>query len=283
MSATENMLQHRGRSAVDRDGDKLGKIEEIYLDQETDRPEWALVSTGLFGGKSTFVPLAGATVERDFVRLAYEKDQIKSAPQAEADGELSLDEEAALYRHYGLDYSEGRSESGLPEGEASRGDLGELSGRSQDAVGNDVSGPETDDAMTRSEEELRVGTTQREAGRARLRKHVVTEEVTKTVPVTREEVTLEREPITGANVSDATAGPDISDEEHEVTLMEEEVVVEKRAVPKERVRLGKETVSEERQVSEEVRREEIEMVDAEGAPERGHDGERQTDEGIDRR
>ena len=275
----------RGQEVLDRDGEKVGTVEEVYLDQQTDRPEWVLVNTGgLFGGKSTLVPLAGADNGDGGVRVPYEKDQIKSAPQADVDGELSQDEEAALYSHYGLDYSEGRSDSGLPAGERSEGVAGDrTSGRTQGAVGEDVSGPETDDAMTRSEEELRVGTTQREAGRARLRKHVVTEQVTKTVPVTREEVTLEREPITEANVSEATVGPELSDEEHEVTLMEEEVVVEKRAVPKERVRLGKETVSEERQVSEEVRREEVEMVDAAGAPERGHDGERSTDEGIDRR
>jgi uncharacterized protein (TIGR02271 family) len=113
--------------------------------------------------------------------------------------------------------------------------------------------------MTRSEEELQVGTTERETGRARLRKYVVTEQVQKTVPVQREEVRIEREPITDANVGDATAGPEISEEEHEVTLHEEEVVVEKRAVPKERVRLDKETVTEDKTVSEEVRKEQVEV------------------------
>jgi uncharacterized protein (TIGR02271 family) len=112
--------------------------------------------------------------------------------------------------------------------------------------------------MTRSEEELRVGTTQRERGRARLRKYVVTEQVQQTIPVKREEVRIEREPITDANVGDATAGPAISEEEHEVTLHEDEVVVEKRVVPKERVRLDKQTVTEDQTVSEEIRQEQIE-------------------------
>jgi uncharacterized protein (TIGR02271 family) len=112
--------------------------------------------------------------------------------------------------------------------------------------------------MTRSEEELRVGTRQRERGRVRLRKYVVTEQVTKTVPVQREELRLEREPITDENVGQATDGPEIFEEEHEVVLHEEEPVVEKRTVPKERVRLGKDTVSDEREVSGEVRREQIE-------------------------
>jgi uncharacterized protein (TIGR02271 family) len=112
--------------------------------------------------------------------------------------------------------------------------------------------------MTRSEEELHVGTTQRESGRARLRKYVVTENVQQTVPVQREEVRVEREPITDANRDRATAGPDISEEEHEVTLHAEEPVVEKRTVPKERVRLDKETVTDERTVDEQVRKERIE-------------------------
>jgi stress response protein YsnF len=83
--------------------------------------------------------------------------------------------------------------------------------------------------------------------------------VTETVPTKREEVRLEREPITDANVDAATSGPDISEDEHEVVLHEEEPVVEKRAVPKERVRLDKDVEVEERTVSEDVRREEIDV------------------------
>jgi uncharacterized protein (TIGR02271 family) len=122
--------------------------------------------------------------------------------------------------------------------------------------------------MTRSEEELRVGTTEREAGRARLRKYVVTENETRTVPVKREEVRIEREPITDANVGDAMDGPAISEEEHEVVLHEEEVVAEKRAVPKERVRLDKETHVEEETVNEDVRKERVDIDDATGTERR---------------
>jgi uncharacterized protein (TIGR02271 family) len=115
--------------------------------------------------------------------------------------------------------------------------------------------------MTRSEEELRVGTTQRERGRVRLRKYVTTEHVQQTVPVRREKARLEREPITDANIDAATRGPDISEEEHEVVLREEEPVVEKRVVPRERVRLDKDTVTGEEQVAEQVRKEQIEVHD----------------------
>jgi uncharacterized protein (TIGR02271 family) len=247
MTHTESAVaEWRGRNAVDSDGDKIGSIEEIYMDADTGKPEWLAVKTGLFGSNVSFVPIAEARDADGDVRLPYDKQQVKDAPNAEADGELSQDEEASLYRHYGLDYSEARSDSGLPQGQGGG------------AVGHDTSGPTTDDAMTRSEEELRVGKASRESGRARLRKYVVTEQVQKTVPVQREEVRVEREPITDANVGDAKAGPAISEEEHEVVLHEEEIVTEKRAVPKERVRLDKETVTEDQTVSEEVRKEQIE-------------------------
>jgi uncharacterized protein (TIGR02271 family) len=235
-----------GRPVHGADGQKIGDVGQIYLDDATGKPEWATVRTGLFGTKESFVPVAEAQITDEGLRVPYDKDAVKDAPRVDADqGHLSQEEEADLYRHYGLDYSEARSDSGLPGG-------------------HDTSGPSTDDAMTRSEEHLEVGTQQREAGRARLRKHVVTEQETVTVPVTREEVTLEREPITDANVGAATSGPTISEEEHEVVLHEEKPVVATEAVPVERVRLGKETVTEQEQVTGEVRKERIE---AEGVDE----------------
>jgi uncharacterized protein (TIGR02271 family) len=118
--------------------------------------------------------------------------------------------------------------------------------------------------MTRSEEELRVGTAERERGRVRLRKYVTTEPVEQTVPVRRERVRVEREPITDANLDAATSGPEISEEEHEVILREEEPVVEKRVVPRERVRLDKDTVTGEERVAEQVRKEQVEVQDEDG-------------------
>jgi uncharacterized protein (TIGR02271 family) len=264
MTHTEAAVaEWRGRNAVDSDGGKIGSIDEIYMDAQTGKPEWLAVKTGMFGSKVSFVPIAEASESNGDVRLPYGKDQVKDAPNAEADGELSQDEEAALYSHYGLDYSEAHSDPGPPQGQS-----GGRQASDRDTMGRDTSGPTTDDAMTRSEEELHVGRTSRESGRARLRKYVTTEQVERTVPVRREQVTLEREPITDANVGDAKDGPEISEEEHEVTLHEEEVVTEKRTVPKERVRMGKETVTDEQTVSEEVRKEQI---DSEGAGAAGKD------------
>jgi uncharacterized protein (TIGR02271 family) len=245
MLGTENLDVLHGGTLVGSDGEKLGSIDDIYVDEDTGRPEFALVRTGLFGTGSRFVPLQQAQVEGDEVRVGFTKDQVKDSPDFDADGHLSQEEESQIYSYYGLSYSDARSDTGLPEGNG------------REPQGRDVSGPTTDEAMTRSEEELHVGTERREAGRVRLRKYVVTENVTKTIPVQREEVRLEREPITDGNVDQALAGPDISEEEHEVVLTEEQPVVEKRAVPKERVRLEKDTVTDQRTVSEDVRKEQI--------------------------
>lgn len=249
----------RGRTLVDRDGDKLGKVDEVYSDGDSGRPEWALVQSGLFQTKKTFVPLSGAEAAGEELRVPIEKAQMKDAPHIEADGELSEAEERELFEHYGVPYtSEGSTTAaGAPNGSRS-GERGSSAGR-------DTSGPTTDDAMTRSEEELRVGTREVERGRVRLRKYVVTEQVTKTVPVSHEEVRIEREPITDRNAGAAMDGPEISEEEHEVVLHAEEPVVDKAVVAKERVRLGTETVDGEQEVSEEVRSERIET---DGADER---------------
>jgi sporulation protein YlmC with PRC-barrel domain len=117
VQTSDVILSWRGRDLYDREGQKIGRIEEIYLDQETDRPEWALVNTGLFGTKSTFVPITDASSEEDGVRVPFDKDDVKDAPGIDAESELSQQQEAELYRHYGMDYGESRSETGLPEGE----------------------------------------------------------------------------------------------------------------------------------------------------------------------
>src|SRR5215217_257429 len=104
--STESVAQLRGADVIDASGDKVGTVEEIYLDQESGQPEWALVKTGLFGSKSTFVPLSGATPQDDTLRVQYEKGQIKDAPKIDADQQLSQSEERELYQHYGLGYSD---------------------------------------------------------------------------------------------------------------------------------------------------------------------------------
>ncbi|HET9647589.1 MAG TPA: PRC and DUF2382 domain-containing protein [Microlunatus sp.] len=252
------------------DGDKIGTIGQVYADDQTGAPEWVSVRTGLFGLKESFVPLAEASLNRDQITVPYTKAFVKDAPNIDEDGHLSVDQERELYAYYrrtDYDTTQNRdtttgdrdttTAASTGRGRTDRDD----SVRDDDTVGRDTSGPTTDDAMTVSEERVNVGTEHHEVGRARLRKYVVTENVTQTVPVEREEVRLEREPITDANRDDALSGPAISEEEHEVVLHEERPVVEKEAVPVERVRLDTETVTDQETVTSDVQKERVDVDD----------------------
>ena len=263
MISTEQIQSLTGGNAVDSEGSKIGSVGQIYLDDQSGQPEWVTVKTGLFGTSETFIPLRDAQVDGQDLKLPYTKSKIKDAPRmSDADEHLDVAQEQKLYEYYGLDY--GTPSAGGNE-DTSRGDE-DRRDRAGEAgvVGQDTSGPTTDEAMTRSEERLHVGTEKRETGRARLRKYVVTENVTTTVPVSREEVRVVREPITEANRGDAMSGGDLTEEEHEVTLHEEVPVVQKETVPVERVKLDTETVTGEQEVTEEVRKEQIETDAADG-------------------
>lgn len=241
------------------DGAKLGKVDSIYFDNDTDKPEWAAVKSGLFGGHVSLVPLGKGNWDGSTLTVPFDKDAIKNAPHHDPDAAISPTDEDELYRHYGVTGGTPAT-SGSPEQSIADGDRRDRAGE-PGIEGRDTSGPTTDDAMTRSEEQLTVGTEQREAGKARLRKHIVTENVSTTVPVSHEEVTLQREPITEANRGDAMAGGNLSEETHEVTLTEQRAVAHKETVPVERVRLGTETVTENQQVEETVRKEVIDGVE----------------------
>ena len=290
-----------GGTAYSSDGEKIGSIGTVYLDNDSGQPAWVTVKTGLFGSNESFVPLDQAEQTDDGIRVPYDKDRVKNAPNIETDRELSEQEEDQLYSYYGLGGS-----AGSAEGYASGTTTGTTTGTTDDVVGTtgttytertedsdrgwgagetgyqaastggetttgeyrdraegyDTSGPTTDDAMTRSEERVRAGTEKVEAGRARLRKYVVTEQQQVSVPVTREEVRVEREPITDENRGSALDGPAISEEEHEVVLTEERPVVQTEAVPVERVRLSKDQVQDEQTVTADVRKE---VIDTDGA------------------
>ncbi|MDP9397862.1 MAG: PRC and DUF2382 domain-containing protein [Actinomycetota bacterium] len=295
MISNEQATALLGQPVIGPDGEKSGKVGQVFLDDETAQPEWVTVRTGLFGGKESFVPLAQASFTSDALQVPYGKDQVTGAPRVDADQALSQEEEAQLYAYYGLGYTERTSDSGLPAtgappagaagdtttagtattGTAATGRAGGADARDRDgdgvidavedtAVGRDTSGVTSDDAMTRSEERLNVGVQPTQARRVRLRKHMVTEQVQQTVPVSTERATVSREPITAANRCAATAGPALSEEEHEVVLTTERPVVNKETVPVERIRLDKQQVTEQVTVRDEVRKEQIELADAEG-------------------
>jgi len=266
MIGTDTISRVIGQDVYDESGDKIGSAGEVYLDDETGQPEWVTVRTGLFGTKESFVPIRNADLTDDGIRVPVSKDRVKDAPKIDTDGHLSPQEEEELYRYYGMGagMQTGTQTETTTTGMADTGYATDdyAVDETRGTVGHDTSGPTTDNAMTLSEERLNVGTRQTEAGRARLRKYVVTENVTETVPVSHEEVRLEREPITDANIGNALDGPAISEEEHEVVLHAETPVVEKEAVPVERVRLDKTTVTEQQTVTEGLRKEEIEVEGA---------------------
>ena len=276
MIDSKDLQSIAGNTMTGQDGQKIGKIVDVYESTQDADGTFVTVHTGMFGGNASFVPLAKASLQGKDVVVPYDKALVKDAPRVEADQELSAAEEERLYQHYSLQRAAspapapapGRhaEETAVPRGTKRQDNDGDgvFDDVKDTAVGRDTSGLTTDDAMTRSEERLQVGTQQVETGRARLRKRIVTEQVSTTVPVTRDEVVVEREPITEANMPKATDGPALSEEEHEVVLKAEQPVVTKETVPVERVKLGTQTVTEQQQVNETVRKEQIETEDPTG-------------------
>ena len=243
------------RAVYGSDGEKIGTARQLYTDDETGEPAWATVRTGLLGLKESFVPISDAEMSGDRLTVPYTKGIVKDAPNIDEDGHLTPQQERELYAYYG------RTDHGNAPGDDEAGRTGrrDYGTHAPDADPKRSAPNRAEGAMTVSEERVKVGKQRRESGRARLRKYVVTENVTQTVPVRREEVRVEREPITDANRDAALAGQDISEDDHEVVLHEEQPVVEKETVPLERVRLDTETVTDEQTVAEEVRRERVEV------------------------
>ncbi|WP_206478290.1 PRC and DUF2382 domain-containing protein [Kocuria sp. KRD140] len=277
-------------TAYGSDGDKIGKVEQVFLDDNSGEPTFLTVNTGLFGAKENFVPVKGARQDGDRVVLPYTKDVIKDAPKVDADQHLSPAEEEELYRYYELNYDDGRTAgTDRDRTTAAAGTAGvagtaaadrgvtdrDVADRDRDAVAQDrrdVAATAGDEAsVVRHEERLNVGTQEREAGHARLRKYVVTDHDTVDVPVEREEVTVERTPIndTNARVDNGTIG----EEEVDVTLHEERPVVQKEAVAVEEVGLNKQTVQETQRVEADVRKEQVDVETDVDRGDLGRDGE----------
>lgn len=255
------------------DGDKIGSIEEIYLDDRTNEPEWATVNTGLFGTSQSFVPLSGATVTDDGLTVQYSKDQIKDAPRVDAGEHLSVEQEQELYRYYGVDgqgegvatdrtdrtdVAAGTAAAGTAGAAGHVGDRDERAVADRDIADRDrgVADRDADATMVRHEEHLNVGTERQETGRARLRKYVDEEEQTVSVPVETESAHVVRRPVDGEVVSDGKA---FQEQEVEMDLESERPVVSKETVAVEEVGLEKETHTENVQVSDSVRSERIEV------------------------
>lgn len=238
----------RGCGLVGLDGGEIGRIREMYLDVATDRPKWAVVDAGDEPDTHRFVPLAEATRRGEVVVVPYTRQHVLDAPRLPVDDRLAEPEQRLLQDHY----------------QAATPLIGQADSEAT-AAGGPTDPGEPEAAMTRSEEELFVSTRKEPIGRARLRKVVVTEEVTVTVPVRREEVWLEQMPASEEDHAEALEEPEMDTDPdmtlYELTLYEEVPVVEKRVVPRERVRLVKTFTTEELAVSEELRKERVELDD----------------------
>ncbi|MGC5583466.1 DUF2382 domain-containing protein [Ornithinimicrobium sp. W1679] len=300
----EHVDQLYNADVVDRDGESLGGVGQVYLDDHTGDPAWVTVKTGFFGTKETFVPLNDADYGDGAIRLPYEKSYIKDAPNMEADQHLSEGEQDELYRYYDVqgmggttggtgregvvdrdhdgrdDRLEGDS---MPRGTAMAGGLdddrqdlnaggdvarqeyaGDARGdevrasADRDAVAGDVADRGTDEGrMTLHEERVDVGTERVQTGRVRLRKHVVTDQKTVTVPVEREEYEVVREPVTDGGTADRG---DLGDDEVEVAVHEERPVIDKDVVATEEVGVERTTVTDERDVTTDVSHEEVDVI-----------------------
>ncbi|NKY89280.1 DUF2382 domain-containing protein [Nocardia veterana] len=252
-------------TVYDSHDDKIGKVKNIYVNNETGSPTWVAVSTGLFRHDS-LVPLVGAqhNPQADALRVSVDKEMVKSAPAVEQDGHISSQGEAELFRHYHVDPNHAGWDA---YGRAVRG-TGDGTGRQAQPGTN---APVDDRGMVRSEERLNVDTQREAVGTARLRKYVVTEDQTVTVPTSHEEVRVEREPVTSAD-----ARPDLGEQEQEVTLHRDRVTVDKETVPVERVRLAVDDVEEQQTVADTVRKERIETegTDPQRRDDRRYPGER---------
>ena len=380
MLTTEQIdrLLSQGANVLSGDGEKIGSIGQVFVDNEAGQPSWVTVRTGLFGMSESFVPLEGARLEGNDIVVPYNKNQVKDAPRIDADRPLEPAEEDRLYQHYRMDsgraYTDADTadEASATRQDASRTDRAETRdatspagygtttpttdaatppttrqdtpetdrAQTRDATGpagygtaspttdaapppttrQDTTGtdraqtrdatspagygtaspttdaatppttrqetPETDRAETRDaagtagygtttpatdtaptpatpqDTDKDRAETRDATGRGRLRKYVTTETVTRTVPVQREEVRIEREPIAEEDRDEVSNRPASDDE---VILHEERVIVTKETVPVERVRIVTETVADEVTIREKVHKEHFDGEDSEGS------------------
>jgi uncharacterized protein (TIGR02271 family) len=277
--------QYAGYTVVDESGSKIGKVDDLFLD-ENDQPEYFGVNMGLLGTSSTLIPADIATInnEQGFIEVSQPKSTVQDGPAFDDDREITPEYENEVRSYYGLgstessgsyeDYqgeetnghsgagttdstSAGTVGSGMSMGDTETGEFREHD-RNQEGLSQPGSDLEDEDELRvqRSEEELVAGTREREAGAMKVRKRVRTDRERIEVPTKHEEVSVERVPMSG-EASEAQIGED----EVSVPVTEEEVVVDKRAVAKEEIRVRKDVVEDTEVVEEDVRREEIDVED----------------------
>ena len=268
-----------GYEVHDRDGEKIGKVDDLFVD-DRDNPEYVGVKMGFLGMNSTLIPMDICRLddEDQVITVDTETETAKDGPSFDADQEISRDFERQVREHYGLnghdseergDYGAYHSDEddakvgpGMTKGDT---ETGEFRGDANEAEGVHQSGSDLEDEdeirVQRSEEELRVGTREREAGGVNVRKRVRTDKEQVTVPKKREEVNVERVAVDEAEGERAAAESEIGEDDVSVPVVEEEVVTEKKPVVKEELRVKKNVVEDEEVIEEDVRKEEVEVDD----------------------
>lgn len=276
MTAQNNIRDLFNTTAFDNNGDKLGEVQEVFVDDHSGKPTFVEVKHGLFGMSSSLVPLKGHRLQGDDLQLAFDKDRIKDAPNVDADQGLTPEEQNRIFEHYGVGSAQDQADyvadnrrddrAGVVGGAATHRDENrtdvadrgrvadrDVADRDRVADRDNVAG---DNSIIRSEEQLDVHKEQVQSGKARLRKYVVEDTETVEVPVTREEVRVERTPISEADAANFRG--EIGEDEASVVLNEERVDVTKKTVPVEKVNLAKEQVTETERVTETLAKERIE-------------------------
>lgn len=281
MTDKRNIQDLLNATAFDAQGEKLGKINNLFVDDKTGQPTFIEVNHGLFGMSSSLVPLRGHRLNGDELKLAFDKDLIKDAPDIDFENQLTAADQDTIYEHYHLTdvqdvetYVTDRpaaDDSNLAgfAGAAGAGAAGagaaagttekDVIDRDEREVREPVAGQSNDIILEK--EKLNVGTERVASGEARLRKYQVEETETVEVPVTREEVRIERTPISPEEAKNYV-GSDAT--EATVTLHEDKVNVNKESVPVERVSLGTEQIQETRTVTDTVKHDEIDTKGVDG-------------------
>lgn len=254
-----------GYEVYDSAGGKVGEVDEIFVD-ENGRPEYVGVKTGPSVVRSPLVPLEAVRVDegrRTIEVPSLPKGRIEDSPSYSDGREITPGFEQRVRSYYGLEGTRNPEVRGVSADDHGAED--ETSpGFAQRGVGERYSGLQDsgDLSVQRSEEEARVGTRGREAGAVKVRKSVRTEREQVRVPKKREEIDIERVPGEGREASGVEIGED--DEVVVVQVFEEEVVVSKRVVVKEEIRLRKRVVEDEEVVEVDLRKEEVDIEDTTG-------------------
>lgn len=265
---------YKGYTVYDMNYEKIGKVDDLFVD-ESDQIEYIGVKMGFLGLRSTLIPadIVRVNERRQLIEVAEPKDRIKDAPTFDDDEEITPDLERRVHTHFGLTgregerenygayyYDEERERTGGAAGEVgpniTTGDREGGGFRPSYSGEENVGGREDELRLQRSEEELRAGVREREAGRVNVRKRVRTERERMAIPRRREQVNVERVP-----VNEPTSGTEIGEDEVVIPVVEEEIVVQKRAVVREEIRVRKDVVEEEEIVEADLRKEEVEVED----------------------